>query len=110
MAMCVNVRVELRPNRWGGSSYDKERALKMLLQEFKRRVDDLGIMHTLKDREFYESKSSKKRKKRRVATLRFQQERIVAAIERGESPKGASRFLKRKKKKKNPGKRQSRDD
>lgn len=98
--MAVNVRVELRPSR-SNHPADRERANKLLFQEFKRRVNDAGIPHAIKEREFYESKGAKRRKERRAAILRYQQERILTAIERGESPKGAGKFLKRKKKKKN---------
>jgi len=96
--MAVNVRVELRLGRGNNSPVDRDRAFKMLLKEFNNRVNETGILHAIKEREFYQSKSEKRRKKRHESALRIQQEKILDAIERGESPKGASKFLKKKKK------------
>jgi ribosomal protein S21 len=94
----TRVRVEARRLR-GNTLKDKELNFKALHQEFKKRVSDAGILHQLKEHQYYESKGEKARKKRKEMALKHHQEVILEAIQRGESPKGASKFRKRKSKK-----------
>jgi ribosomal protein S21 len=72
MANKARIRVEAK---WTGDSpSERLKASKYLITEFRRRVDDAGIKHILKEREFYESKSSKRRKKDRASKLRREHE------------------------------------
>lgn len=57
--MARNVRVELKGNI---ASYDKEKALKILLGEFRKACHSAGIIKELKERSVYESPSEKKRR------------------------------------------------
>jgi ribosomal protein S21 len=65
--MATNVRVELRQYH-GSNQYDKERAALSLIRQFKRAVNEAGVLHTLK--EFYEKPGEKRRRKKRYAELR----------------------------------------
>ena len=60
----VNCRVEnrVRPN---ASKEEKEKAFKGMLAAFKRKVNESEILVRYKEKQFYESKSEKKRKKRK---------------------------------------------
>jgi ribosomal protein S21 len=68
MANAVRVRVELKQN--GGSSHeDREIAFRKMFAVFKKMVTDSGIMHSYKEHETYESKSIRKRRKKREAEI-----------------------------------------
>jgi len=66
--MATNVRVELKTYH-GSNRYDRERACLSLIRQFKRAVNEAGVLHTLKEKEFYEKPGEKKRRKRRHAEL-----------------------------------------
>lgn len=63
MARRANVRVEARRLPPNASKYDRERSLGQLLKIFKRACNEYGIMHTLKDHEFFIRKTDIKRRK-----------------------------------------------
>jgi ribosomal protein S21 len=95
MSNKTRVRVEAK---WTGTnSVEKAKAFKYLHTEFKRRVSDAGIMHSLKQHEFYESKTLKRRKKKREAALRRQREILEARIMAGERVKTPAGLSKKKK-------------
>lgn len=100
MASVARVRVEARRLR-NDSPQEREKNFRLLLREFNKRVDEAGIKHLIKEKQYFESKGEKARKKRRDAIRKHQQEQILEAIQRGESPKGATKFRSKKKKKKN---------
>jgi len=58
MSNVTRVKVELKKKH-----NDPQRNFKDMLQEFKKRVSNAGILHDYKDHQFYETKSQKKRKK-----------------------------------------------
>lgn len=60
--MAVNVRVELKP-------YSNRNDQMSLLRRFKRACSEAGIMHLIKEHEFYEKPSDKRRRKKRHAQL-----------------------------------------
>lgn len=97
MANVARVRVEAKRLK-NDSYYEREKNFQSLFKEFKRLVSDAGIMHLVKENEYYQSKGEKARKKRKESNLKRQQEIILEAIERGESPKGAAKFKSKKKK------------
>lgn len=57
--MARNVRVELKNNI---ANYDREKALKILIGEFRKACHSAGIIKELKERSVYESPSEKKRR------------------------------------------------
>jgi len=69
--MAVNVRVETRHHRGDREpSYDeREKDFKILMTKFRRACSDAGIMQQLRQRESYESKGCKRRRKKREAEL-----------------------------------------
>jgi len=70
------VRVELKDLPSNASYYDKERAFKTMLSIFKRQVNELGILSEWKERQYYESPSVKKKRKRKEAAIERQKEKI----------------------------------
>lgn len=66
--MAVNVRVEAKAYH-GNNKYDRERAALSLIRQFKRAVNEAGVLHTLKEKEFYEKPGEKERRKQRYAAL-----------------------------------------
>ncbi len=97
MANKARIRVEAK---WTGDSpSERIKATKYLITEFRRRVDDAGIKHMLKEREFYESKASKRRKKDRTSKLRRQRELLEEKIAAGERVRIPSGMFKKRKNK-----------
>lgn len=78
MANKVRVRVEARRSR-GRSFTEQQRAFRAMLQEFKRRVADQGILKDYKERSVFRSKGEKARRKRREASIRAKQEQAFDA-------------------------------
>ena len=66
--MAVNVRVEFKTYH-GNNRFDRERAALSLIRQFKRAVNEAGVLHTLKEKEFYEKRGEKRRRKERYAEL-----------------------------------------
>ena len=60
----------------------REQAFKVMLAIFKRRCTDYGIMHTYKEKEFFESKPDKDRRKRKEAYLRRLKESQASYVKR----------------------------
>jgi len=66
--MATNVRVELRSYQ-GNTRFDREKVMLSLIRQFKRAVNEAGVLHTLKEKEFYEKPGDKRRRKQRHAEL-----------------------------------------
>lgn len=81
----ARVRVELKRKY-----NDPEKNFKEMLQEFKRRVSNAGILHDYKEHQFYESKTEKRRKARRAAQKKLLMESIERKIIAGEKDINAS--------------------
>jgi ribosomal protein S21 len=60
-----NCRVEMDPKTRGRP----EEKFKILLGKFRKRVNDIGILTTWKEKQFFESKGEKRRRKRKEAAL-----------------------------------------
>jgi ribosomal protein S21 len=86
----ARVRVELKRKY-----NDPWKNFKDLLQDFKRRVSNRGIMHDYKEHQFFESKSEKKRKARKAATKKFQMEAIEQKINAGDPIKASPGLIKK---------------
>lgn len=90
MANATRVRVELK------SKYnDPEKNFKDMFQEWKRRCSNAGILHDLKEHQNFESKSDKKRKKKREAIKKHQQTVLEEKILSGERVKAPSGVIKK---------------
>ena len=90
MSNIARVRVELKRKY-----NDPHRNFKDMLQEFKRRVSNAGILHDYKDHQYYESKSEKKRKKRKEAEKKMQMELLEKKILGGEKVKASAGMIKK---------------
>jgi small subunit ribosomal protein S21 len=90
MANRARVRVELKKKY-----NDPHRNFKDMLQEFKRRVSNAGILHDYKEHQFYESPSEKNRKKRKEAEKKRQMETLERKILGGERVKASAGLIKK---------------
>lgn len=88
--MTVNVRVELKP----GIRPD-DRAFRMMFQDFKKRVSEAGVMSICKTHQFFESESSKARKKKQDCINKMEQETIEQKLNAGEKMKCSSKMIKK---------------
>jgi ribosomal protein S21 len=86
----ARVRVELKPTK-RGQAVD----FKIMFQEFKRRVSDVGILHELKDRQYFESKRRKDRLAKRQAVQRRKEDEVEGMILRGEKVEGSSKIVRK---------------
>lgn len=75
---------------------DHEKNFKEMLQEFKRKISNIGIMHDFKDHQFYESKSVRKRKTRLVSAKKSLMDTIEKKIVAGDKDIKASPGLIKK--------------
>lgn len=65
----VRIRVVSRNLHPNASREEKERNFKILHATFKRQVNDSGIITLYKEKQYYESKSQKRRRKFKAAEL-----------------------------------------
>lgn len=70
----ANVRVEARDLPPNASQYEREKAFRTMLSAFKRQVNELGILSEYKERQYYQSPSEKRKKKRKEADQERQKE------------------------------------
>ena len=92
--MATNVKVVAK--YFGKSPEEKQRVFKGLLQEFKKRCSDIGLMRELKKRQFYEGKSEKKRKRRKAWRIKIRKESMEEKMRTGQiSSKSTSSRSKR---------------
>lgn len=66
-----------------------------MLREFKRRVDDSGILHEYKEHSTFESKSEKARKKKKEAQKNRRMENLEKKILAGERVKAPSGVIRK---------------
>lgn len=88
--MAVNFRVEMRP----GVRCD-ERSMRQLILEFRKRYNESGVATTYKDHQFFESDSSKARKKKKNSVNKIELETIEMKMSRGEKVKCSSKMIKK---------------
>ena len=93
----ARIRVEAK---WTGDSFsDRKKAFDYLFKQYKQRLDDSGLKKLWKEREFYESKASKRRRKDRASQLRREHEKLLERIAAGERVRVPAGLLRRKKNK-----------
>lgn len=90
MSNITRVKVELKKKH-----NDPQRNFKDMLQEFKKRVSNAGILHDYKDHQFYKTKSQKKRKKRIAMEKKLQMENLEKRILGGEQVRASAGLLKK---------------
>lgn len=66
----ARVRVELAELRFNASYEKRDRAFRRMWADFKRQVNESGILSDFKERQSFESKGQKKRRKLREAKIR----------------------------------------
>jgi ribosomal protein S21 len=79
MALKSHVRVELRKDV-GGDFKDRDRAFRSMFSAFKRQVNNAGILTEYNQRESYESRSQKKRRKLKESALRRNHEALQTRL------------------------------
>lgn len=90
MANIVRVRVELKDKY-----VDPKKNFNEMFHEFRKRVNNSGIMHDFKDHQYHESSSERDRKKRRDAVKRFQIEAIEEKLRKGEPVRSSQGLVKK---------------
>jgi ribosomal protein S21 len=90
MANIPRVRVELR-NKYNS----REQNFKEMFQEYKRQMNNAGVLHEYKDHQEFESKSSKNRKKKKETSKKLRQEQLTEKILSGERVKAPSGIVKK---------------
>jgi ribosomal protein S21 len=90
MSSTARVRVESRKKY-----NDPDRNFRDLFQEFKRCVNNSGIMHDYREHEFYQKKSEKERKKRREVEKRNLMDSLTNKILNGERVKASGGIIKK---------------
>ena len=65
----ARIRVVAKNFHFEGSLEEKQKNDRILLSIFHRRVNDSGILTRYKERQYYESKGEKRRRKRKEANL-----------------------------------------
>ncbi len=87
MARRANVRVEARRLPPNASRADRDRSLMQLLRIFKRACNEYGIMHELKEREYFVRKTDIKRRKKQMK-IRAPLEALKNAQEENKKERG----------------------
>jgi ribosomal protein S21 len=72
--MASNIRVELKPLHPNATREQAERNFRGMFAAFKRRVNDLGILTEYNQKQVYESRSQKLRRKRKESELQRRKE------------------------------------
>lgn len=90
MANISRVRVELKKKY-----NDPEKNFKDMFQEFKRQVSNAGILHDLKEHQFFSSYSEKKRRKKQESIKKYRHEKLEEQILAGERVKAPSGVIKK---------------
>ena len=76
MAKKALIRVELKELPPNASYYEREKAFKTMFSIFKKQVNELGILSEYKERQYYESPSEKRKRKKKASQIERQKETI----------------------------------
>lgn len=90
MANVSRVKVELKKKY-----NDKERNFKDMFHAFKRACTDAGIAHDIKRKQFHETKSEKRRRKKREVENKMRLDRLEKKILAGERVQAPSGLVKK---------------
>ena len=90
----VRARVDIREFK-KHNDWDRDRAFKILFQEFKHRCSDAGIMPMIKEHQHYESKGVKLRRKKRDSLNKRKEDEIAEKLRRGEKVIGNIKLVKK---------------
>jgi len=74
---------------------DPQKNFKEMLKEFNRRVSNAGLIHAYKEHRFFETKSEKRRRKKKETEKHFATEALVDKILAGERVKAPSGLVKK---------------
>lgn len=89
-------RVRVEAKYFGkGTDSDRKRAFSIMFAEFKRRVSDAGILKLLKERQFFQSKSEKLRKKKKEALNKRKTEEVEQKLRSGIRVQGEAKLVKK---------------
>jgi|GEM_PF-3535816 ribosomal protein S21 len=76
MANVTRVRVELKRYNPNASREEKERAFKGMFSAFKKQCNEAGILAQWKQKQFYESKGEKRRRKAKETAANVKKEEL----------------------------------
>lgn len=94
MANIVQVRVELK-NFGKGDYFDRDKAHRIMVAEFRRKCQDVGIARLYKDHQYFESDARKSRRKRKESQTRLQLDNLERKIRSGEPVPKNNRLYKK---------------
>lgn len=109
MANKVRCRVEMKHVVRVQNDWDREKNFKILLNEFRRRCVDAGIMTGIKNYQHFESKARKNRKKLREIINKRKQEEVEEKLKRGEKVICSGKILKKIRSKERLNKKKDKD-
>lgn len=70
------VRVDLKELSPNASYDERDRAFKIMFANFKKQVNEAGILSEYKQRQYYESPSEKRKRKKKESEIENQKEKI----------------------------------
>ena len=76
MAKVARVRVELKLNNPRATKEERERAFRAMHSAFRKKVTEAGIISKYKEKQFFESKSEKKRRRSKKAELERKKQKL----------------------------------
>lgn len=93
----VNVRVEVKESKSfkNGDYYDRNKAEKIMINDFKKKCKDAGIAAEYKERQVFESKARKDRRKRNDVVSRLQMESLEEKIKAGKPVERNTKLYKK---------------
>ena len=76
MANVTRVRVELKRYNPNASREERDRAFKGMFSAFKKQVNEAGVLAEWKQKQYFESKGEKKRRKRKESASNLKKEQL----------------------------------
>lgn len=74
--MAVNIRVELRQDNPHATSAERKQAFDAMFHAFNKKVKDARIKDLFKERQYFESKADKRRRKQKKAELERRKDKL----------------------------------
>jgi ribosomal protein S21 len=74
---------------------DREKCFKKMMVDFRHMLQDSGILHDMKEKQYFESNARKDRRKKRTAALKRQQDDLEKKIKKGEKVDGPFKLVRK---------------
>ena len=90
----VNVRVEIKQPK-NNDYFDRAKAEKIMINDFKKKCKDAGIAAEYKERQIFESRARKDRRKRKDVVTRLQMQSLEEKIKTGKPVERNTKLYKK---------------